>query len=640
MTPRALRALLFAAVGATLIFPAEARERVLRAQAPAPPMPGGTNALLGRVIEVGTDAPVGGAIVTLAGHFDASGKPATPGALGVTRELPPTLSVMTTADGYFVFRHLPAGQFTVTTRALGYVNNDFPPTVVEVRESQKTTDVQLRVWKNVTIGGRVVDERGEPVTGLPVNALRRVASGGRVLLRRGGAPVLTDDRGVYRIADLAPGDYTVGVLSTTTTLPASVAAALDPSPANRETYMAWVRELMQSGYSRTYGCDTCISSSHEGHHVAGLVLQRPGTPLPPAPDGSPLGYANTFYPGTQRAQEATMVSLGSGESRTDLDLAVRLTPTVVVSGVVSGPDGPMKHLALTLAPPGTDLNDFEKAGTASAVTDGRGGFAFLAVTPGEYLLTGSLTRIVNEATYEGQPLWASQSLTVGDTGIAGVTITMQPGVRASGTLEFRGASAATDKPSQRQVIFLQPVRAESWRTLPAVVQPDATFRTAGDPPGRYIINMSSVPGWFWQTTSIGGKPLLDEMIDLGAAELSGLVFTFGKTTNRVSGRVTSGSGEPDPDAAVIVFPADSDAWREGILMNRRVRRVNATSAGSYEIATLAPGNYYLAAVSTRIALNWQDPEFLARLVGGATRLTLGAEDERTVPLRTLTPSRR
>ncbi len=296
MTLTALRALLIAALGATLV----------QAQTPAPSMPKGTNVLLGRVVEMGTDAPVGGAMVTLIGHFDASGKPATPSPMARGPESPPSLSVMTTADGYFVFRNLPAGLFTAATRAHGYMNNDFPPTVVEIGDSQKPTELQLRVWKYAAIGGRVVDERGEPVTGIPVSALRRVASGGGVLLRR-AATGMTDDRGVYRISQLEPGDYVAGVLSTTTTLPVSVAAALDPSAANRSTYTAMRSELIQSGFARTYGCPTCISNSHEGHHVGGFVLQRPGAPLPPAPDGRPLGFANTFYPGTSRARDAIVV---------------------------------------------------------------------------------------------------------------------------------------------------------------------------------------------------------------------------------------------------------------------------------------------------------------------------------------------
>ena len=142
---------------------------------------------------------------------------------------------------------------------------------------------------------------------------------------------------------------------------------------------------------------------------------------------------------------------------------------------------------------------------------------------------------------------------------------MQPGVRTSGRVEFRSASGVTNQPSQRQVITLFPIRAEFSRTLPAVVQPDGAFRSTGDPPGRYIINASSPPGWFWQTTSIAGKLVPDEVIELGSAEVSGLVLIFGQTTNRVSGRVSGADGAPDPDAAVIVFPADSNAWREGDL---------------------------------------------------------------------------
>ncbi len=255
-----------------------------------------------------------------------------------------------------------------------------------------------------------------------------MASGGRVLLRR-VATGLTDDRGVYRISQLAPGDYTAGVLSTTTTLPSSVAAALDPSAANRTTFSAMRSELIQSGFLRTYGCPECISNSHEGHVVASFVLQRPGTPLPPAPDGRPLGFANTFYPGTSRVQEATVIALGSGESRTDLDVTLRLTPTVTVAGLLTGPDGPMRHVALTLSSPGTDLNDFDAAGIATAITDSGGAFTFLAVAPGEYLLNSWVRRDFNEMTGEGRVLWASQSLEVGDTGIAGLAMAMQPGVR-------------------------------------------------------------------------------------------------------------------------------------------------------------------------------------------------------------------
>jgi hypothetical protein len=540
---------------------------------------------------------------------------------------------MTTPDGYFVFRNLPAGLFTAATRAFGYLEHDYPPTLIEVRDGQKPTEVRLRVWKHAAIGGRVVDERAEPIAGIVVSALQRVTSGGTLVLRRAATGV-TDDRGEYRLAQLAPGDYMVGVLSMPTSLPEGVAAALDPSVDNREALQQMRSTLIQSGFFRTYGCETCTSNSHEGHHVDGFVLQRPGPSLPPAPDGRPLGYANTFHPGTTLQQDATVIALGSGQSRADLDFAVRLTPTVIVAGVLTGPDGPMPHAALNLVPPGASMNEFEPA-VGTAITDGRGAFAFLAITPGEYTLRSSVLLDANDTTGEGRPLWTSQSLNVGEDGVAGLDVMLQPGVPMSGRVDFRGLTDAADRPPERQVIGLQPVGAQLWRTLRSVVQPDGTFRSAGDPPGRYIINASSPPGWFLQTMTVDGKPMLDDMIELVSSEVSGLVLTFGQTTNRVSGRVTADDGAADPDAAVIVFPADSSAWSEGIFTTRRVRKVHATSAGVYEMATLAPGEYYVAAISREAALNWQDPALLDRLIAGATRVTLGPDNERTVPLRTL-----
>jgi len=172
------------------------------------------------------------------------------------------------------------------------------------------------------------------------------------------------------------------------------------------------------------------------------------------------------------------------------------------------------------------------------------------------------------------------------------------------------------------------------------VQPDGSFRTGGDPPGRYLINAAAGSGWFLQTMTLNGKPVLDDTIDIGETEVTGLVLTYGTTTNRVSGRVDTAAGTPDPDAAVIMFAADSNAWREGVFSSsRRARMVRVRSTGAFEIASMAAGEYYLAAVPSRMVLNWRDPQLLERLVAGATRVTLGVEDEKTVTLRTLTPGR-
>jgi hypothetical protein len=599
---------------------------LVHAQTPAPSAPTGTNVLFGRVVDIGTDAAVGGAIVTLDAFVDQFADPAA--ARARISAAPTARHVMTTAEGYFLFRDLSAGRYSIAATALGYVSSSYPPHVVELSDSDRPGSVELRLWKLAAIGGRVIDERGEPVVGMPVVPLRRVAVGGSVVLTRASAEVTTDDRGVYRIAQLPPGQYVVGVLSTTMSLPASLAREMDAVASNPSAGSTLRSELLRGGllFARRSG---------EGQRVGDFVLQRSGPPLPLSPTGTPLGYANVLYPGTTNPNGAAVITLGSGESREGLDIAVRFAPTVSVSGVVTGPDGPMTNQAVYLLPPGGNLNDIEPVGVSTAVTDARGAFLFHAVSPGEYELR-SVMMTGSETTGEGTALWAAEPLAVGDAGVSGVTVTMRPGIRISGRVEFAGAAGPGLPTSQRMVVSLQPIGAQVWRTFPAVVRPDGTFTSLGDPPGRYIVNASSPPGWTWQSTSLAGRPIADEPIQLGDRDVTDLVITFAQAMTRLSGTVADSAGAPDGDADVIVFPADTAAWREGAFTSRRVRLAHATSAAAFEIHALPPGEYYIAAVDTRTAMGWQDPQFLERLTGGATRVVLGEGENKTVTLRTLT----
>ena len=92
---------------------------------------------------------------------------------------------------------------------------------IPIAPGQRITDVEIRMWRHAVITGTVLDEAGEPVIGIRVQAM----GGGHVAGRRrygAGASGTTDDRGVYRIAQLVPGDYLVAVPSKQTSIPTEV----------------------------------------------------------------------------------------------------------------------------------------------------------------------------------------------------------------------------------------------------------------------------------------------------------------------------------------------------------------------------------------------------------------------------------
>jgi hypothetical protein len=80
---------------------------------------------------------------------------------------------VTTGDGWFVFRELPAGRYSIAAAAFGHVASEYPPYLVDIVDGVRPPAVSLRLWRHGAISGRVLDERGEPVAGIPVTALRR-----------------------------------------------------------------------------------------------------------------------------------------------------------------------------------------------------------------------------------------------------------------------------------------------------------------------------------------------------------------------------------------------------------------------------------------------------------------------------------
>ena len=83
-----------------------------------------------------------------------------------------------------------------------------PGVPVAVADGQKV-DVAIRLLPGAVITGVITDGRGTPAPGVTVAAVETRLSGGTP-----PAPmrVVTDDRGVYRIFGLAPGEYLVSAL--------------------------------------------------------------------------------------------------------------------------------------------------------------------------------------------------------------------------------------------------------------------------------------------------------------------------------------------------------------------------------------------------------------------------------------------
>jgi hypothetical protein len=191
--------------------------------------------ILGRVVDAVTGEPIAGATVTIRptrtppGAAQAASPP-----LRLEAITGPT-HVMTDDRGRFLFHGLPAGAFAITSNKPGYMSGAYgrrtpvspspgapAPAPLVLVAGEHRTDVTISLWKHGVIGGRVVDEHGEPMIGMQVRILRRTFVAGRMRLSQAGNMPVTDDRGIYRMATLEPGEYVAGIVHTHATMPVSI----------------------------------------------------------------------------------------------------------------------------------------------------------------------------------------------------------------------------------------------------------------------------------------------------------------------------------------------------------------------------------------------------------------------------------
>jgi hypothetical protein len=98
----------------------------------------------------------------------------------------------------------------------------------------------------------------------------------------------------------------------------------------------------------------------------------------------------------------------------------------------------------------------------------------------------------------------------------------------------------------------------------------------------------------------------------------------------ISGHVTDASSTPVGNYSVWIFPTDRSKWT---ISSRLVRTVPPAQDGSFEAASLPPGEYWVAAIApsdfpVRYG-EWVKPEMLEELSFRATRVTL-AERQRVL----------
>ena len=470
------------------------------------------------------------------------------------------------------------------------------------------------MFQTATIGGTVFDDIGEPLVGARVVAGRRMASG---LRPNSGfqSVATTDDRGSYRISGLSPGEYTVGVVVTQTSMPAMGGAG--PTPG---TFVSADRRyVLASGGA--------LAAVQDGN-------------------GRLLSYATTYYPAARTSAQATPVLIRSGDERLGIDFSIPLLPAASVSGHISSPDGQVAgyQLRLTATETGGFPTDVATAQTSSG-TDGS--FVFLGVPRGRYILqTERVSRPgppvpaggrTGEFVSAVQPmLFAFVPVFVGESDVSGLAVIAQPGVTMSGHIDFEGAPPIEGSRTQVS-LTVESLEGGTRSTMSIAISGALTpFSTPAFIPGRYRATLAAPAGWDVKSAMAGGVDITDGPFEITDRGLPDVSITLTDRPSTIAGTVRV-SGNPDPAAVVLAFPTDTKLWPVAAAVSRRFVSIRVTPQGAFGPVSLRPGDYNVIGVLEEFADEWTEVRVLEVLARSATRVTLGEGQSLTVELSRATP---
>jgi protocatechuate 3,4-dioxygenase beta subunit len=292
-----------------------------------PTRPEDLAAIEGSVVNGLTGEPLSKAVITLR-PTDGGAQGRFGGPMGDISSAR-SYTARTDSGGRFTVTGVEPGKYRISITRNGFVDQEYgatdylrygPPVTLAAR--QQLRDLTIKMTPNAVITGRIVDEDGEAMAGLQVEAMRyRYTQGKKVLSSYKSAT--TNDLGEYRIYGLPPGRYLIS--------------------------------------------------------VAGRRGFRPGMPRQEDPDD----YVTTFFAGVIDPASATPLEVGPGQ-QTNADLRMRRQHTVSVKGrVTDASENEGRRPAVMLA---SRSMGFSNSSMRPATVDANGNFEIRGVAPGSYML--------------------------------------------------------------------------------------------------------------------------------------------------------------------------------------------------------------------------------------------------------------
>lgn len=466
--------------------------------------PQGHSTIHGRAIYQDTERPVRRAPVVLVSGEESSQSRTT----------------VTDGKGEFSFKNLPAGRYHIVVNSPGYLNG-FPQFDLNKR---KATDVSVdgtssaeavvRAERGGVITGKITYPDGEPAVGAQINVFMKEGKRwSHATFVSSGAQ--TDDRGIYRIYPLQPGEYVLSV-----------------------TEQSLVIEEREGGTMQTVG------------------------------NKSINPY---FYADASTLKSARVIQVEAGREVNNINITLAERATYKVAGTIVADGKPLSGAYLRLSPRDDGLGGptLDRPYGIPARADKEGQWVFPDVPDGTYEVELDPTSDqFYERSQDGgnrprqkfirQPL----PVTVAGGDVSDLVISLSSGGRISGSITVEG-----DKPLPRSIdVFSEILRSDrsSYMTSSRVdAQSKGAFLIEAVAAGENILKVRVWDGeYFVKSISWNSRDLLRQPLRMPeGGELRDIRIILSADVGRLTGHIISAEDrKPLSGTAFTLIPADEMRW--------------------------------------------------------------------------------
>lgn len=461
------------------------------------------------------------------------------------------ITASTDSEGKFVFSSLEPGRYNLWAEKAGYLRQSYGSkqasvymsagTPLALTSGQHLKDISFELTPQAVISGKVLDDEGDPVGRALVQILRYAYRNGK----RRPSPMQgqpSDENGEFKISGLAPGRYFV--------------------------------------------CASRPMSMMGGESARPAQIDRT------KPDEY---FITTCYPNGTDLASAAPVDVGVGREAPGIDIRLRKSVVVNVSGSVSG-DIPPDRLRLSLmsADPNNSLPSMGPGMGASVGKDGT--FTLYRVAPGSYRI------VVFNSNENRMQVCGSQRVDVGHDDVRNVSVSLIKAAELKGVIRLDGQSAAAQAANRPFQVGLVPSDESVFNYVPNVsAEADGAFKLAAVSPGKYRLQVFPIPdGAYLKSVRLSNQEVLETGLDFTAGVAGSLEVTLKAAAAQVDGIVKDEQDKPLLGATVTLVPEPPNPD-----LTFRYTQASTDQNGKATLKSIAPGSYR--------AYAWESLEFGAQM---------------------------